>query len=257
MVFSYQVTGGTGCATDATYTVTFGGSLGSASLSPSAGTLCHGNTVTLSALSTVSGLTYQWLMNGNAIAGATNYDYTADSAGTYTAVLSNGTCEETVGGATVSNPPTPTITFTAPNILSTGAYAGYQWYLNGVAIAGATNATYLAAAPGNYTVVVADGNGCVATSPADSVTGGGSGTGVATSPRQTVIHVYPNPATTELYIDAVGAANIQVMCADGRKVVDVAYTHNLDISNLPDGMYMLVLFDADGLMMVQTKFVKQ
>ena len=253
----YTVTDAAGCATTVDYVITFGTYLGSGSIAPAGATLCGGSPVNLSVVTSAGGLTYQWLLNGNALAGATNYNYTADSAGTYSAVLSNGTCEETVAGAIVSNPPTPSITFTAPNILSTGLFAGYQWYLNGVAIPGATNATYLAAAPGNYTVVVADGNGCVATSPADSVRGGGSGTGVAASPRQATIHIYPNPATTELYIDAGGATKVEVRCADGRKVMDTAYTKTLDISNLSDGMYMLVLYDADGQMMTQTKFVKQ
>ena len=69
-----------------------------------------------------------------------------------------------------------TVTLTAPS----GAGYTYQFLRNGVAIAGATGATYNAATSADYTVTVTNANGCAATTP---------------SPVSVVV----NPATTATF----------------------------------------------------------
>ena len=70
---------------------------------------------------------------------------------------------------TVNTPPSATITSTGTGSICSGAsetltatagMTSYQWYANGTAITGATNATYTANAAGNYSVSVVDANGC-------------------------------------------------------------------------------------------------
>lgn len=101
----------------------------------------------------------------------------------YRAFVKNGAC----AGAFTANPivvkvkPKLTVGIVASNILlcptstltaktSYGTYpcaypvASYQWYLNGVAIAGANGATYTATLAGNYSVMVNDGKCGKATS---------------------------------------------------------------------------------------------
>jgi hypothetical protein len=51
----------------------------------------------------------------------------------------------------------------------------YQWYLNGVAISGATGDSYAATQAGTYTVVASNANGSITSSPATVTVGGGGG----------------------------------------------------------------------------------
>jgi len=99
---------------------------------------------------------------------------------TYTVTGFIGTCSRTLS-VTVNVtqiPATPTITASGPvsfceggNVtLSSSAAANNQWYKDGVAIAGATNQTYIATAAGSYTVKFTS-NSCISNaSPATTVT---------------------------------------------------------------------------------------
>jgi hypothetical protein len=142
-------------------------------------TICAGSNLQLS---TTANGTYQWLLNGTAIGGATNNTYTATQAGNYALLVqySSG-CQGTSNtiNLTIGPPPTPTITPNGPLSLCSGgnvtlsvtAAASYQWRLNGTPINGATNQTYTATTPGGYTVTVVYPNGCSATSAPTMVNG--------------------------------------------------------------------------------------
>jgi hypothetical protein len=153
--------------------------LPSFTVQPVGQTVPYGNAFTLSANVTgTAPFTYQWHKNGVAIAGANANTYTVASStlsdtGTYTVVASN------VCGSTTSGPATVTVTGDPPsilgqpqsqtvkngssisfNVVATGTAAlTYQWRFNGVAIAGATSASYLIVGvgdqhAGNYSVVI-------------------------------------------------------------------------------------------------------
>ncbi len=65
-----------------------------ASISTSNTNICSGNAVTLTA-DMVSGVTYEWKLNGNSLGAASSVNtYSATQAGSYTCVVSNG-CEST------------------------------------------------------------------------------------------------------------------------------------------------------------------
>lgn len=53
-------------------------------------TICNGISVNLT--TTATGVSYQWRLNGNPIAGATSQSYSANAAGTYTLVVNNNGC---------------------------------------------------------------------------------------------------------------------------------------------------------------------
>ena len=140
---------------------------------------CSGGNVILTS-SAASG--NQWLLNGSAIAGATNPTYTATTAGSYTVRVTNGngcsaTSEVTI--VTVNAlPAVPSISPGGPTTFCAGgsvtltstSTTAYQWLLNGSAIAGATSPTYSATATGSYTVTVTNTSGCSATSLPVNVT---------------------------------------------------------------------------------------
>jgi hypothetical protein len=109
-------------------------------------------------------LSYQWLANGTAIAGATSASYTTgatvsgDNGSTYSVQVSNAVGSATSAAATLTvttEPVAPTITTQPQNqTVTVGATAtfsvvasgtaplSYQWSKNGAAISGATSASY-------------------------------------------------------------------------------------------------------------------
>jgi len=148
--------------------------------------VCAGSPVTFTATPTNPGTapTYQWLLNNNPIAGATNTTYTATPASSgdvYSVTLtSNALC---VSPATASsNASVVVISNGPPDVLVTsnvgqivcdntpmtftaaatggGNNPGYQWLLNGAAIAGATSSTY---SPATGSVVTGSIFECVVT----------------------------------------------------------------------------------------------
>ncbi len=127
---------------------------------PEGTTVCEGGTLSLSGASSGGNLTYQWLKGTTPIPGATSATYTksnvtAADAGSYSLVATNACGSATsvavdlavATGALVSAEPADVAINTGERITFTVEAAGtgtiaYQWYLNDVAIAGATEATY-------------------------------------------------------------------------------------------------------------------
>lgn len=93
--------------------------------------------------------------------------------------------------------PEPFISYSYP-LLSAGVLGGssYQWYLNGEAIDGAFNAIYLPEANGQYTVEVADANGCVTLSDVFNFLSLDN-----TEVNLIQTKVYPNPSSGDLNFD--------------------------------------------------------
>jgi uncharacterized protein YjdB len=141
-------------------------------------TFCNGGSVTLSA---VAGFTYQWYNSVGAIAGATAASFTTSTPEDYyVEVTGAGACIGTSAISTVIVNPLPDVSITpggtrvfcaGGNVqLDAAAGYGYQWYRNGTALAGATNATYFAFASGGYRVEVTDlATGCTDMTHADTV----------------------------------------------------------------------------------------
>ncbi|MFM7747127.1 MAG: beta strand repeat-containing protein, partial [Bacteroidota bacterium] len=141
-------------------------------------TFCQGASVTLNA-NTGSGLSYQWLLNNAAIAGATNASLVATAQGSYTVTVTNlNGCSATSSSTSVTVRSLPIATITgatsfcqgANTVLSanTGTGRTYQWRRNNVNIIGATSANYTVVTAGTYTVAVTS-NSCVAVSNAIAV----------------------------------------------------------------------------------------
>ena len=257
VTITYTITNGSGCSAYAVENITIATAIAAIDVVPASATLCHGNLVNMHVSTSVSGLTYQWLCNGNVIVGATNSGYITDSAGTYSVEVSNGVCTETLAGTVVSNQPHPIVSFTSPDILYTGSFYAYQWYKNGVAISGANSSTLIETGNGNYTVVVTDINGCSDTSAVYIInTGGGGSTGINNVSTSNNIRIYPNPATSTLTIDADVAINVTLLGIDGRMIMHQDNAHNLDISDLPNGMYMVMIYDENNVLLSTAKFVK-
>ncbi len=181
--YTVVVTDGNGCSATSTATTIAVNPTPNATITAAGPTtFCQGGSVVLNA-NTGTGLTYQWKNNGNNISGATAASYTANTAGSYTVVVTNGNgCSATSTATSVTVNPTPNATITAAGpttfcqggsvVLNANTATGliYQWKNNGNNISGATAASYTANTAGAYTVVVTNGNGCSATSTATTIT---------------------------------------------------------------------------------------
>ncbi len=206
--------------------------------------LCTNDTLSLTASAGYSN--YQWRKNGVDIAAATAATYTQSTivsgdAGKYSvAVTGADSCPVASAETTVTvdtAPPTPSIS--GDTGLCTGAtlslsvpagYGSYQWYLAGVAIAGATSATYTKAAvaaadAGAYTVTV--GNSC--------------GSAFASSPSATVtVNAAATPATPALTGTTLVAAGSELSLS-----TDSGYTsyqwnrHGIALASATSATYIL------------------
>ncbi|MFN7138168.1 MAG: immunoglobulin domain-containing protein [Limisphaerales bacterium] len=149
-----------------------------ASTNVSAGQTIHLNVQALG----LNQLSYQWRLNGNNLVGATASTYSKSNpglndAGEYTVVVSNssGSITSAVANVIVNLPPTITAQPEDQNVVesrdvhfsvtATGtAPLAYQWFFNGGAITGATQASYsitnvIASQAGTYSVAVSNAVG--------------------------------------------------------------------------------------------------
>ncbi|WP_247235664.1 T9SS type A sorting domain-containing protein [Telluribacter sp. SYSU D00476] len=126
---------------------------------PTAQAKCAGEGVTFSVTAQGDGLTYQWRKGGTSIAGATSATYTISSVaashvGTYD-VVTTGSCTTVTSSAATLSLKVPVSIQTQPvaqakcagetatfTVVAQGDGLAYQWRKGGIAIAGATSATY-------------------------------------------------------------------------------------------------------------------
>jgi hypothetical protein len=223
-------------------------------VSPSgASTICAGDKITLTGTPASGTPAYQWFKNGAAIAGATTNKLEVNSSGTYTLNSSfNGICPVISPAATItaSNPLEPLITFNQ-GVLTTSAGTEIQWYLNEVAIAGATATTYRPTANGTYKVKLRDVNGCLA-----SASYGITILATTADNPYSTFYAFPNPASDVLHIGVPSpykASNYLVRISDmqGKEIRDyrVESRENkltVDISSLPAGNYVISFPELDG-----------
>ncbi len=153
---------------------------------------CQGGSVTLSVNATANA-TYQWLVNGGNIGGATSTSYAATASGVYAVrVTSTNGCSTTSSNDTVVVNPSPGASITASGSTSfcsgdsvvlygnTGSGLSYHWSNN------ATTSFIKVFTQGSYALTVTNSSNCSATAAAVSVT-------VSAAPTATIT---PNGATT-------------------------------------------------------------
>ena len=253
-VITYTVTSTFGCTDFITHNITVGNAMPAVTVLPAGPsvTLCGGASANLVS-SAATGLTYQWSVGGVDIAGATNGNYIANTPGVYVLTIDNGTCSAALPAKTVLAQPVAVITYnTTGNYLYTGSFPGYQWFMNGTAIAGATSGIYPSPAPGDYTVVVTDVNGCTDTSDVYTVLP----TGITTTGADMNITVYPNPASSVLHIDAPVKVSVTVVAIDGRVVIANQASNNINVTELANGVYMLLVYDEHKTLLKTNRFSK-
>ncbi|MEM7039674.1 MAG: T9SS type A sorting domain-containing protein, partial [Bacteroidota bacterium] len=222
-----------------------------ASISPASGMACEGDSVWLSAPS-MDGATYAWLMNGMAIAGAMDSMYAATASGNYQVIMTGPLGSDTSSMSMVTLTPGPTGMITMNgNDLTCSAASSYQWYMNGMMIAGATMQMYTASTNGDYHCVITDSMGCTGSSDTVSFAVGIQ-QGLAGN-----LNIFPNPTENQVNIawtTTVGDRfELDLLDAMGRRIQQIAldalngrYETTLDMSALPAGVYFVRINGQEG-----------
>lgn len=258
--FAVKVTNSFGCIATSTLVPV------SAAISPVITTptpvtsFCAGENIILTANTggTIGTILYQWQKDGVNIIGATGPTFFATTTGSYV-------CEVTVSGGSgvcvVPTPPVnitayalpvPPVSFTGVSLVTLPSYVRYQWYANFVAIPGATTSNYVPAANANYQVIVTDVHGCTGRSNPFIINN------VAVDElSQSPVAIYPNPATTTITIDAKVAVNAVITGMDGRVVKTEQSAKQINVAELPNGLYIIMLYNEQGERLLLQKFVKE
>lgn len=237
--YSVTVTNATGCSgVSNTATLTLNPNpVFNPSTSPSS--ICLGDTSTGS---TNGDSTWNYVWNPGAISGS-NALLIPNTTTIYTCVATNA------NGCTSSNqstvtvlplPATPVISQTGGtlNCNSTGAVS-FQWFLNGGMINGATFSSYNAGQQvGNYTVDIADSNGCHNQSSVFNYLGDG-----ISILDNSQISIFPNPFTDNLMLQNMNGENeISLINITGEKVITEFSKEKkmlLNLQAIPTGFYLL------------------
>lgn len=225
-------------------------------------------------VSTDAGATWTNIANNSIYGGATTATLTLNGVPVtynnyrYRAVLSVTACASTVNSAaatlTVNPLPVvvinagpytslyPGITTTLTAAVSPNAAASYQWYINGVAIPGATAATYVVDVDhlGDYSVSVVDVNGCGGASP-NSIS--------ITAQPSDVLFIFPSPNTGQFQVRYQSLAGnvvprmVTVYDSKGARVFTKQYSigtpygrMDVDMRNHGRGIYRVELGDLNG-----------
>lgn len=142
-------------------------------------------------------------------------------------------------------PAIPTVTVNGTKLSSTAATT-YQWYCDGVLIAGATSQDYTPTKNGKYVVRITDSNGCYYQySPGVAYTGF---TGIAVNELEQKIGFYPNPTTGIINIDnsqLYGMSyEINVFDAVGKLLKTEKNSQQIDLSAYENGIYFMQISDG-------------
>ncbi len=202
---------------------------------------CEGGSVVLM-IDAMAGETYQWRKDGGLIAGATGPSITVAESGSYAVVAASAPgCNSTADAVQVTVHPLPAqpVITVQDGVLQATGTGSFQWFLEGNPIPGATNAAWNPAVDGNYTVEVADGNGCSSVSePWLHLT-----TGVASVASATV-RAYPNPTTGLFTVEVPGVQNLafEVLDITGKQVASsklVGSRAAINLGNAAEGIYFV------------------
>ncbi len=146
-------------------------------------------------------------------------------------------------------PTTPKITSSGANLVASGG-TKYQWYLNGSAVNGLTQATITPTNGGQYTVKAITEDGCASVvSNAIEVKAAVLGT----EPDENInISIYPNPASDELRIElpaGIVFKEATFYAANGIKAMQtnkLSTNNSFNISQLAKGMYLVKIETSHG-----------
>lgn len=197
--------------------------------------LCTGSQATLSDVSALPG---SW--SGGSLATVNGGVVTALSPGadtvTYSVSNACGSAQALHLILIYDSPDEPLISERAGVLYAPPGYFSYQWTNNGNPIPGATSDSLPMISSGVYQVIVSSSYGCTNHSADIS----------HSDCNPTDLIIYPNPSSSKIYVNWCKKLTINVMSYDGRSVITVRNSNEIDLGELPNGVYILSIFDEFG-----------
>jgi hypothetical protein len=206
---------------------------------------CNGGSVNLTAS---GGVSYLWST------AATTPGITVSTSGTYTVTVTDANNCSASASQAVTVYPLPSVSLSPPGpltvcgtdsvVLTANSSSGgaYAWYQNSVMIVSETGNTFITNTPGNYYVVITDGNGCTASSNVVIITQGNSSISVTVtsslsgSCRANTIFIGYGPQSATLTANAPGAVAYLWSTGDTTQSITVTAA----------GTYSVTVWDAGG-----------
>lgn len=170
----------------------------------------------------------------------------------YCTVTANG-YEYTDSVRVKAGGPSPAITRNCLT-LSTGQYKTYQWLQNGNVIQGARDSVYTPESGGTFAVTVTDKKDRQATSP-DFFISNTQADSIKNLNNQ--VQINADPSTATLLIKAPFIVNMVIVDAAGKIVDRANEIHQINMNNLPDGVYKILLYNNNCLQLKSRKVVKK
>lgn len=211
------------------------------------GTICSGDILDVSAGHSGGSdeVSYLWMPGG--LSGST-VSLEPSETTTYTLYATDaltGQVDSSSFTVVVDPLPEPLIEQVGDDLMVQEGYA-YQWYLDGVAIAGATEHVITPEAYGAYTVELMNGACSILSQPYFLLSTG------MTPQEVSGLRVHPTPTPGQLTVETGGNAGpglLRLVDNRGRTVLERTMQDRvitLDLTRIPSGSYVLFLLDAEG-----------
>jgi hypothetical protein len=262
VVTTYTVTGtnsGTGCENEATVTVGLN-ALPTIDAGPDT-SLCIGDSLQLMA---TGGTTYVWDFEPSlsSVIVADPWTNTTVDITYYVDGYDNNGCfgEDSVHVTVNPLPLAPVITQDSIWLISDQP-SGNQWYLDGSAVAGATNDSLdwvTEGQNGQYTLLYTDQNGCSTFSLVTNII---TITTIGFEENEAFdVNMYPNPTDGLLNMELSTQVDLMLVVTLSGQVVQtqqqlISGIQTIDLSDLPDGVYLIQLVKDDQV--VNRRIIKQ
>ncbi|MGL5889652.1 MAG: T9SS type A sorting domain-containing protein, partial [Bacteroidia bacterium] len=245
--FTVTVTNGQGCSATDTVTAT-ALTLPAFLLNPTL-SICPGDSIVLAANNAT--YNYNWqpaqMLQSFAADDSVLIFPSYTTTFTVTATDANGCVTTAVRPVTVYPPLlTPVISVNGFTLTSSTTAQFYQWYLNGVAIAGATAQTYQATMVGMYSLITSNTLGCSSDESQPVLVNGIA----EAAPRFFNLQPNPNNGVFELMFDVENSDDyvLSIYSADGKRVYEEQlglfsgrYRNVIDLTATGSGTYMIRL----------------
>jgi hypothetical protein len=146
-----------------------------------------------------------------------------------------------------TQPGTPSISQSGDVLNCDSTGTTYQWYLNGIAINGATAKTYTVTQSGSYQVKVIDASNCGSLlSAALNVTA----SGISIVDANLYWRIFPNPSAEKIYLQTKEAeVNYTILSVDGKIILSESNWNSanpISINQLNNGVYMIQIKSVDN-----------
>lgn len=223
-------------------------------LEPAELKLCNGSPDTLS---TSVAAIHEWYQDGTLLPGATSGELIVTEAGAYYATLELDGCLLHTDTVEVENYLTGTlsISLSGTDLMATGSTPGissFQWFLDGVALPGATGPSYHPTEAGNYSVMGMD-NECEVTSPPFAY----EPASVTTGLQQEEIHIYPNPVQDRLFISGSQKTDVRLYDLTGKMLLRADGPGAISLAGIAAGNYLILIRNAEGFVLAKEMIRKQ